>query len=169
MIYLWAAGLVLVNLAWLAFTLIGLPGNWLMIITAGLVAWWVDPPFIGRWVFVAVVGLAVIAEVIELIAGAIGSKRGGGTRYGSIGALLGGVLGAILGTGLIPIPILGTILGAAAGAFLGATGLEMASGRASGDAMRAGRGAAIGHVTGNLTKFAIGCAIWATLAVAAFL
>lgn len=168
MVYLWAGGLTLINLAWLVLTLLGLPGNWLMIITAALVAWWVDDPMIGRWVFVAVVGMAAMGELVELLAGAIGSKRSGGTRWGAMGALLGGIAGALAGTLLIPIPVVGTILGAAGGAFAGATALELASGRARAEAVRAGRGAAIGHVTGNLTKFALGCAIWLTLTIAAF-
>jgi len=168
MLYLWATGLTLVNLAWLAMTLLGLPGNWLMIITAALVVWWVEAPMIGRWAFAAVIAMAVAGELIELLAGAIGSKRGGGTRWGAIGALIGGIAGALAGTLLIPIPLVGTILGAAGGAFTGATALELTSGRTRGEAVRAGRGAAIGHVTGNLTKFALGCAIWLTLAIAAF-
>lgn len=168
MVYLWATGLTLINFAWLVLTLLGLPGNWLMIVTAALVAWWVDGPIIGRWVFVAVIALAVTGELVELVAGAIGSKRGGGTRWGAIGALVGGIAGALTGTMMIPIPVVGTILGAAGGAFAGATAMELTSGRAGGEAVRAGRGAAIGHVTGNLTKFALGCAIWLTLAVAAF-
>lgn len=169
MIHLWATGLVLVNLVWLGLTLVGLPGNWLMIATAAAAAWWLDPPMFAGWVFVLVVGLAALGELVELLAGAVGSKRSGGTRWGSVGALLGGVLGAVAGTLFIPLPVLGTILGAAIGAFAGAAALELASGRSPADSVRAGRGAAVGHVLGNLAKFSLGCAIWLTLALAAFL
>lgn len=168
MTYVAAALLVVVNVAWLFLTLLGLPGNWLMIATAALAEWALEPQLFARNTFIAVIAIAVLGELIELFAGAIGSKRGGASALGSLGALVGGILGAILGTGLIPIPVIGTILGAALGAFAGSALLERARGRSPEDAARAGRGAAIGHVMGNITKFALGCTIWVTLAVAAF-
>ncbi|MFW6337015.1 MAG: DUF456 domain-containing protein [Phycisphaeraceae bacterium] len=166
--FLWALGLAIWNLGMLLLTLIGMPGNWLMILFAALVTWWVDPPFIGKWTFVAVVLIAGLGELIELLAGAMGSKIGGGGKWSSLAALVGGIGGAILGTILIPIPVLGTILGAAIGAFTGSAGVELYTGKTRGDAFRAGRGAAIGHVTGNASKFALGGVVWVVLTVAAF-
>lgn len=167
-LYAWAAALAIGNLAFLLLTLLGLPGNWLMIVAAAVVTWWVDPPLIGKWTFVAVVLLAALGELIELLAGAMGSRLGGGGRWASLAALIGGVAGAVLGTILIPIPVLGTILGAAIGAFTGSAGVELRAGKSRGEALRAGRGAAIGHVTGNVSKFALGCVVWLVLTVAAF-
>lgn len=167
-VYFWAAGLALVNAVFLAMTLIGLPGNWLMIVAAAAVAWWVDDPFIGTWVFVAALLLAGLGEAIELLAGAVGSRLGGGGRWSSLGALGGGIAGAILGTVLIPVPVIGTILGAAIGAFAGSAAVELKTGKSAREALRAGRGAAVGHVAGNVSKAAIGGVIWALLAAAAF-
>ena len=164
----WTVVLALVNLVALGMTLVGLPGNWAMIVLAAVVTWWIDPPFIGKWVFVVALLLAGIGELIELLAGAVGSRIGGGGKWSSLGALVGGIAGAILGTVLLPIPVLGTILGAAIGAFSGATAVEMKTGRGWRDATRAGRGAAIGHVTGNVSKAAIGAVIYLVLIVAAF-
>ena len=166
-VFLWAVVMAIVNLVWLALTLLGLPGNWLMIVTAALVTWWVDPPLIGKGVFIAVVLLAGVGEIVEFCAGALGSRLGGGGKWASLAALIGGIAGAILGTVFIPIPVIGTILGAAIGAFAGSAGVELYAGRSRGEAFRAGRGAAIGHVTGNASKFALGCVVWVVLTAAA--
>jgi hypothetical protein len=61
--------------------------------------------------------------------------------------------------------VIGTLAGAACGAFAGSALMHATSGR--GGSIRVGRGAMIGHVTGNLAKLAIGGAIWITLGVAA--
>jgi len=168
-ILIWATAMAIANLFWLALTLLGLPGNWLMIVTAAAITAWVDPPFVGKRAFIAAVLLAGLGEVVELLAGALGSKIGGGGKWSSLGALAGGVSGAILGTVLIPLPVVGTILGAAIGAFVGSAGVELYSGRTRGEALRAGRGAAIGHVTGNVSKVGLGCVVWVVLTAAAFL
>jgi len=115
---------------------------------------------------VAVLALAVTGELIELLAGAVGARKFGGSRLASLGALGGGLIGAVFGTFMIPVPLFGTIIGAVLGAFTGSTGIELVRGATSDDAIRVGKGAAFGHVTGNLTKFALGCVIWMILAVA---
>lgn len=168
MIYVWSTLMAVVNAGWLLLTLVGMPGNWLMIATAALYEVLYAPSVFSTGVFVAAVGMAGLGELAELLAGMIGSRRGGASRKGSLGALFGGIAGAILGTALIPVPVLGTILGAAMGAFLVSATIELAAGRPQREAVRAGRGAAVGHVTGNLLKFLLGCGVWVTLAVAAF-
>ncbi|MHB1157468.1 MAG: DUF456 family protein [Phycisphaerales bacterium] len=85
MFYLYALLLILLNLACLSLTLAGLPGIWLMI-GVSLLAAWLTPSshHIGfdTSTLIAVVVIAAIAEVIELLAGATGSKRLGGSRWG---------------------------------------------------------------------------------------
>jgi hypothetical protein len=169
MTYAWAALVPVLNVLWLALTLLGLPGNWLMIATAGIVAWLTPGPPSYHWATLAlVVLLAGIGELIELLAGAAGSKTAGGTRRGAIGALIGGILGAVLGTFLLPVPLFGTVVGAAVGAFAGATLGELSGSMTAREALRSGRGAAIGHVTGIASKFVLGCGVWLLLAVGAF-
>jgi len=169
MLYLYAGLMVLLNSAWLVLGLLGLPGNWLMLGTALLLSWWTaGQDLFHPLTLVTAALLALAGEVIELAAGAMGAKKFGGTKRAAIGALLGAFIGAILGTFLIPVPVVGTIAGATAGAFFAATALEMTGGRGGRASVRAGRGAALGQITGNLTKFAIGCLIWSLLAVAAF-
>ena len=167
--YLVAALLTVVNLFCLFLTALGLPGNWLMVLLAVLAAWWQrDLGLFDRWTLVAVVALAFVAEVVEFFAGAVGSKRAGGTLWGAGGALAGGIVGGIVGTLFIPLPILGTLLGVCVGAFGGAALLELYSGQTMEFSIRSGRGAAVGRLLGVLAKLLFGIAIWLTLAVAAF-
>lgn len=171
MFYVYATLMVLLNGVWLLISLAGLPGNWLMIGSATLL-WYVyrgDRDVFHWGTFVAVIAIAAVGEIIELCAGAMGARKFGGTWYGSVGALAGGLIGAVAGTIFLAfIPIIGTIAGAVGGAFLGATTMEMLSGRQRDESIKAGQGAALGHVTGNLTKFGLGCFIWVILAIAVF-
>jgi uncharacterized protein len=169
MMYLWATILILVNAAWLFLVLLGLPGNWLMLISTALVAWlyW-DEGMFSRWTLLAVLGIAVLGEVLEFVAGAVGTKQAGGSRGGAFGALAGGLIGAAAGTFVIPIPVIGSLLGACGGAFLGALSMELAGGREMEPAVRSGLGAGVGRFFGTVVKLVVGAAIWLIVAVAAF-
>jgi uncharacterized protein YqgC (DUF456 family) len=171
-IYLYASIFAVINLGWLGLTALGLPGNWLMIGSALLFGWLVEGTVFSTTTLVAVVVIALIGELIEFLAGALGSKKAGGSWWGSAAATVGGIGGAIVGTILlaaiaIPPPI-STLAGAVAGAFGGAAIMETMRGRKRGEAVKIGTGAAIGHVTGVITKLILGMIIWFTLTVAAF-
>jgi hypothetical protein len=175
MIYLWAALLMLLNTLWLGLVVLGLPGNWLMVVSTALVAWWQwehasegTSAMFSLTPLVVIVVLAFVGEGFELLAGVFGSKRAGGTRRGSIGALVGGLLGGVGGTIFIPAPVLGSLIGACGGAGLGAWGFELTGGRTMGDSLRSGAGAGAGKLAGTLSKLAVGAAIWLIIAVAAF-
>lgn len=175
MIYLWAVLLLLLNLVWLATVVAGLPGTWLMVISTALVAWWQwGDPDAGRpgmfslATLIVIAGLALLAEIAELITGLIGARRAGGTRWGALGALIGGFVGAIVATPLIPLPLLGSLIGACVGAGLGAWGLELAAGRRASESARAGVGAGLGTFAGRIAKLIAAALIWLIVAVAAF-
>ncbi len=160
--------LPLLTALWVALILVGLPGTWLMIATAALAEWLTEADLFHLWTLIAAVVLGVLGEVWELCASMAGAKRAGATRAGALGALVGGIAGAILGTLFIPIPLLGSLLGGGLGAFAGSTLMERDGGKELRDALRAGRGAALGHVTGMVGKLAVGVAVWLLLAVAVF-
>lgn len=171
MIWLLAALLAVVNLGWLLLTAIGLPGTWLMVLTAVVVALFQrgsDEIMFGKAVLIAVVALAVLGEIIEFAAGLAGSKRAGGTRWGAIGALGGTVIGGIVGTVTIPLPLLGSLLGACIGAALGAVAMELYGGGQLKAAVRSGVGAGIGRFWGTVAKISVGAAMWLILTIAAF-
>jgi len=169
MLYIWSIILILLNAVWLLLVFFGLPGNWLIVISACLFAWWrAEDSVFSIYTLLTITALAVSGELLEFLAGAGGAKRAGAGWRGSIGALAGAVTGAILGTVLIPIPLLGTLIGACVGAGLGAWGLELAGGRKLQDSVHYGIGAGIGELLGITSKFILGTLIWLIVAVAAF-
>jgi uncharacterized protein YqgC (DUF456 family) len=167
MTYLYAGLLVFLNTLGLILVVVGLPGTWFMVLATSLVAWlrWNDHMF-SPYTLIALAALALVGEVLELVAGAVGSRKAGGTWRGSTGALVFGVVGGIAGTFLIPIPVVGSILGACLGAFGGAMLGEMAGGRPLSPAVEVGRGAFVGRLLGSLYKLAIGMVIWTVALVA---
>ena len=169
MIYLWLIVLVLLNTAWLALVLFGLPGNWLIVISTCLFAWWRwgDGPF-SIYTLVAIVVLAVLGELAEFSAGLIGAKKTGASWLGSVAALFGAVIGAVFGTFLIAIPLFGTVLGACIGAGLGVWGLEVCRGRKMEQSVRYAVGAGLGEFFGITSKLLLGIVIWLTVTIAAF-
>jgi uncharacterized protein len=167
--YAIAAGLCALNLVWLFLSAVGLPGNWLMVVTTAAVAVWQwDSRMIGPWALAALFALALAGEAMEALSGAVATRRVGGSRKAALGAIAGGLLGGLFGTGLIPVPVLGTLIGVGAGAFVGATALEIIGGAPVDRSVRSGAGAAVGQSLGVLAKIAMGAAIWITAAVAAF-
>lgn len=136
----------------------GLPGIWLMALSALLFRMW-RPELVDWWVIITVLGIALAAEALEFVAGAVGAKRGGGSGRAAIGAVVGGIIGAILGTVVIPIPLLGTILGSALGSGLFAVGFELtlrptleSAPRAPGHMGRVGYSAFIGRLVATVIK-----------------
>jgi uncharacterized protein YqgC (DUF456 family) len=169
MVYVYATLLVCINAFWLFLTALGLPGNWLIVLTAAVITWaWPDANMFSRWTLLAIVVLAGLGEVVEFLSGAVGAKKSGGTRWGAAGAIAGSIVGGIAGTALIPVPLVGTLLGMCLGAFGGATLLEFATGRPFERSYAAGRGAAIGRAVGVVLKLAIGVVMWLIVAIAAF-
>lgn len=167
--YLFAIILILLNGLWLFTVILGLPGTWLMIISALLLAW---SPYghdmFSLGVLIAVAVVAVIGEVLEFITGVYGAKKAGGKKRGALGALIGGFIGGIIGTVIVPVPVIGSLIGACVGAALGAWGLEMTGGRDMQSSVRSGVGAGVGRLAGTVLKLACGLIIYITLAVAAF-
>jgi hypothetical protein len=166
-LYLWLTLLVITNAVWLALVPFALPGNWLIVISTSLLAWWrwEEQPF-SIYTLIAIVVLAFIGELVEFFGGMGGAKRAGAGFRGSIGAIIGAISGAIIGTAFLPL--VGTILGSCIGAGLGAWAMELTAGREMRQSVHLGFGAGLGQFLGTTTKFAIGVTIWLIVAVAAF-
>jgi hypothetical protein len=171
MVYLIAAGLTVVNLFWLVLNLLSLPGNWLMLGTTVLVAWWQrDAEGVGMFhpaTLVTVLVLAVVGELLEFATAGVFAKRAGGSRRGSLMALFGGIIGGIAGSFIIHLPLIGTLLGACAGAFMGAVLAELTTGETTQQASRVGLAAGTGRFLGSVIKLLLGAMMWLILAVAA--
>jgi len=153
----------LFGIAAIFLTLIGLPGIWLMIVTALGMKWW-HPEWFSWWTLAAVVGLAVIGEIVELAAGAAGSSRVGGGRRAAVGAILGGIVGAIAGAAFPPI--IGAVIRGAGGAGIGAAVGELAGGNDWKSSLPIGRAAATGKFLGTIAKTTIAGAVFLILLLA---
>lgn len=141
--------------------IIGLPGLWIMVAAAigyGAITGW---QYIGVWTIVTVVGIGIIAEVVETVAGGAGAKKEGASKRGILGAIVGGILGGLFLTFLIPIPIVGSIIGMCLGSLLGAMIMELMVGKELEHSFRIGVGAFKGRLLGTLSKLAFGCIILA--------
>jgi len=169
-------GLLLLIIAVLAgwvLTLLSLPGNWVMVAAAAIFAYLAPEggPDIS-WTTIAVLGgLALLAEIIEFAAGALGAAKVGGSKRGAVLAALGSMIGAIAGATFgVPIPVIGSVVGAVLFACLGALGGAMLGerwkGRNLGGSWQVGQAAFWGRLIGTLTKTAIASAM-AVIAIAA--
>lgn len=174
MIYVAAVFVTLLVLVFLLATVIGLPGPWAMVITAALLAWLVpdDGILALSWGTVgALVGIALLGELIEFVAGAAGVSKLGGSRRAATWAIIGSIVGAVVGIFValpIPIPVVGSLIGsillggvgAAVGAILG----ERSIGGRWDSSTRIGVAAFLGRIFGTVGK-SICAAVMAVLLI----
>lgn len=167
--WIWAVLLVVAaGLVWL-LNLLSLPGNWAMVAMLTLYVWL--GPSDGRMsaglaALVVAFCLAILGEVVELIAGAMGAKRAGASRRSTFFALIGSTVGAITGAVVgVPIPAVGSIIAAVLfggiGACLGAMYGEWTDGKPWKDSWAVGHAAFWGRTFGLFGKLSIGLMIWA--------
>lgn len=151
----------------IVLTLLTLPGTWFAVLVAvGCELW--RPELFSWWTLGAAIGVAAVAEVLEIFASAAGAGRAGGSKAAAIAAVIGSIVGAIVGSALLLFPI-GTIAGAIIGAGLAAGLVERGkSGKSWRDSARVGTGAATGRFAATVVKVSLACVIAAILIVAAF-
>jgi uncharacterized protein YqgC (DUF456 family) len=169
--------LILVLLACWAIDLLGLPGNWLMVAATAVYAYFVPTQSraaLGWKTVVALLVLAALGEIVELLAGSLGAARAGGSKRAAVMALLGSVFGALLGMIVgLPVPLVGSILAAvlfaAVGAMIGAVLGEMHAGRDLDASLRIGKLAFWGRLAGTAGKLFLGAVMVAVVVVALLL
>jgi uncharacterized protein len=174
MVYFFALLLVVVLLISWAATLIGMPGNWLIVLAAAVYAYCIPVDShvaIGWGVVATLVVLAALGEGVELLAGVMGTARVGASRRSAILALLGSFAGAMLGIVIgLPIPLIGsfvaTLLFASLGAMAGGMLGERWAGRNIGASWQVGEAAFWGRLAGTLGKVLIGAIMVATVVAA---
>jgi uncharacterized protein YqgC (DUF456 family) len=143
--------------------LLGLGGNWLIVLAAAGYAWWLGPDAatsIGWNTVIALAGLAVLGEVVELAAGAAGVAKVGGSRRGAVLAIVGSVVGSLVGIVVgLPIPLFGSLAAAVlfggAGALVGAMLGESWKGRDFDASFEVGKAAFVGRVLGTVAKMIV--------------
>ena len=172
----WAILLLLVLAAGWLLTVLGMPGNWLMVVAVVVYVLLVPAESatgVGWPIAVAMAVLAGLGELLEFLAGALGVAKAGGSKRGAalalVGSIGGGVLGLSVGT-LIPVPVLGSLIGAVliagAGAFAGAVLGEKWKGRQMAESVEIGKAAFWGRLLGTAAKAAVGAVMVGTTLVA---
>lgn len=159
-----------------ALNFIGMPGNWFILVASAI--WILFGPVrfgFSWWVVLGMLILAIIGEVIELVASLVGTNKMGGSRRGATLSVAGSIVGAFLGmlVGLpIPIPLVGSLMGAllfaSLGAMAGAMIGEYTLGTNWGKNTKIGIAAFVGRMLGTFGKIIMGAAILAIAAVAPF-
>jgi len=164
---LYAVILILISaISWLG-NLVGLPGNWGILVATAVYAYFVRDAGhweIGLWGVIGVACLAILGEVLELIAGALGAYQRGssirGALLGIVGSFIGGILGIFIG---LPVPIFGSIIAAVLfaglGAFAGSVLGEVWLGASWKEGVEVGKTAFVGRLIGTFAKLYTGCLI----------
>ena len=121
-----------------------LPGTPLIFAGALLHAFATDFETLGFGRLTILALLAIVASVLEHLAGALGARKFGGGRGAVIGAIIGVVVGlAWPPFGLLICPIAGAIIG------------ELVRTRALGPSVRTGMGTALGMIVGVAMHLAL--------------
>jgi hypothetical protein len=171
--YIWALLLLAAVLVGWATSFLTLPGNWIVLVLAAVFTLVFPEDATGtglRWSMVGILlGLAVLGEIVEFAAGAVGAARQGASRRAVALALLGAIVGSIAGVAAgLPIPLFGSaiaaLLGGSVGAFIGAYAGEVWKGRTSDESMAAGTSAFIGRLLGTVGKVVVGVVMVVVLA-----
>ena len=147
----------------------GLPGNWFILVAAGLYAWLMPVSLSGEatalgWPALAgLTLLALLGEFGEFAAGAFGARRAGGSKRGAALALVGSMLGGVAGIFVavpIPIPLVAPLVGAfllgGLGAMIGAMLGEIWKGRDCEAGVDVGKSAFWGRMMGTVVKAVFG-------------
>jgi len=137
-----------------------LPGH--VIIFIGAVAHWVmlrEASGLKWWSFLVLAALAGISQIFEMVSGAAGAKKFGGTKWGALGALTGSLVG------LFFLP-LGLLLGPLIGAF---TFEILIARKHPKPAAVSGVGSVVGTLTGMAFNLVMGVVMVAWFLVDVFL
>ena len=172
----WALLLLLAVVICWSVNVVGLPGNWMVCGLVALYAYLIADGTrtdVGWVVVIALLVLALIGELIEFGAGALGATSVGGSKRGAALSLFGSLIGGFVGVpagALIPIPVLGVVFGilffASLGALVGAVVGEQWKGRGMEESMRIGNAAFWARLAGTLGKIWIGAIMVGVLAAA---
>jgi uncharacterized protein YqgC (DUF456 family) len=109
---LWALSVALILVGLAGTVLPALPGT--LFVLAGIVlgAWIDDFTRVGWGVLAGVIVLAILAWVLDYVAGLMGARKAGASRQALIGAALGTVVGLFMGlVGVFFMPLVGAAVG----------------------------------------------------------
>jgi uncharacterized protein YqgC (DUF456 family) len=141
---LWILSIALIVAGFAGIVLPALPGTLLVFGGIVLGAWIDDFTHVGWFPLSAIAVLAVLAWLMDYVAGILGAKRAGASRLAIIGAAVGTVAGIFMGlVGVLFMPLVGAAVG------------EYMARRQHGQAVRVGIATWLGLMAGMLAKFVL--------------
>lgn len=109
---LWLLAVALIAAGLAGTVLPALPGTALVLAGIVLGAWIDDFTRVGAWTLALVALLAVVAWVLDYVAGLLGAQRAGASRQALWGAAIGTVAGLFAGiVGVLFLPLVGAAIG----------------------------------------------------------
>jgi uncharacterized protein len=143
-ILLWILAAILVVAGFVGVVAPVLPGAPLVFLGLVAAAWAEDFQHVGVTTLAVIAVLMGLTYVVDAVAGALGVKRAGASRWAVWGAMVGTIVGVFFGlTGILLGPFVGAVVG------------ELLARRSVVQAGRAGVAAWIGFIVGTLGKLAI--------------
>ncbi|HLF32775.1 MAG TPA: DUF456 domain-containing protein [Cyclobacteriaceae bacterium] len=140
-VVLYISGSILTLVGLLGCIIPGLPGPPLNFLALLCLQFSTARPFDSRFMYLWA-AITVIVTVLDYVVPVIGTKKFGGSGYGTAGSFIGMIAGIFI------FPPWGIIIGPFLGAFIG----EIISGKDSRKALVAGFGSFIGFVFGTILK-----------------
>jgi len=140
----WVLSVLLIGVGLAGTVLPAVPGTAFVLAGIVLGAWIDDYKRVGSTTLVIVALLAVLAWVLDYVAGLLGAQRAGASREALIGAVLGTVAGLFMGlVGVLFMPLVGAAVG------------EYIARRDHGQALKVGTATWIGMMLGLLAKLVL--------------
>ena len=142
LLYVLSALLIVAGIA--GTILPAMPGVPLVFAGIFLTAWADDFQHIGWTILIVLGAITVLSLLVDFVAGLLGAKRVGASRWALFGAALGTIVGIFFG-------IVGLLFGPFVGALIG----ELVAGGTVRRATEVGTGAWIGYLVGSVLKIAL--------------
>lgn len=141
---------ILAILAGVIMTIIGLPGNLIILLTGLLYGYYDHFDKMDYAILVIVLGIFIIAEIIEFVAGVVGAKKEKASKRAMFATFIGTIVGGIWGTAILPV--LGSLLGALCGAFIATAVAEYSKTKDLDQAKRVGKSVLKGQIIAIIIK-----------------
>ncbi len=142
-------------------TLVGLPGNLLIVVVAASYGWQEDFVHLTYGSLLTLAGLWLSGELMEFLAGIMGAKKERASGKATAAAFFGAITGGIIGTGILPI--IGTIIGSVLGGFSASYYVEYKNANDKMKALQVAKGVVKGQLLGMLIKFIVAIGMSATI------
>jgi uncharacterized protein len=154
-IALWVLSISLIALGLAGTVLPALPGTALVLGGIVLGAWVDNFTRVGGVTLAVISAIAVLAWVLDYVAGLLGAKKAGASRQALIGAALGTVVGLFMGlVGVLFMPLVGAALG------------EYMARKNQSQALKVGVSTWLGIMAGLLAKVVLACVMIGIFVVA---